>query len=163
LTSHLVDPGSFVAALRSRRGFFASLSLGTAFLAPLDHLANAKRKKKKKCKEPCPGDQICQRGRCVCPDDQQLLSGSCQACGEVFFDDGPPEQVAFVIQEDAGLQEVLIASSQNAELDNPTGFTVGTTLPFLVTFNKIDQTQPARVELEVTDGNNQVTSCDLTF
>ena len=62
----------------------------------------------------------------------------------------------------SGLASLVITRSENADTVAPP-FTVGTTDPVVVSSTKIDQTQPARVTLLVTDLAGNVTICDLTF
>jgi hypothetical protein len=60
------------------------------------------------------------------------------------------------------LAEILVTRSENADTVVPP-FTVGTTDPVVVTSTKIDQTQPATVEIRVTDVAGNARVCRRTF
>jgi hypothetical protein len=76
---------------------------------------------------------------------------------------GPPTQAIFTFQDtSAGLAEILVTRSENADTVVPP-FTVGTNDPVTVTSTKIDQTQPAQVEIRYTSLGGTVRICDVTF
>jgi hypothetical protein len=73
---------------------------------------------------------------------------------------GPPKQVQVTVQDaDGGLQTILVTDSTNATTTVP-AFTPGTTAPVVVTATKINQSQGARLGLQVTDMAGNVTNCD---
>ena len=72
---------------------------------------------------------------------------------------GPPAQVVFTIQDTgSGLAEVLVTRSDNALTAVPP-FVPGTTNPVIVSSTRINQTQPMRIEMRITDGAGNVTLC----
>jgi len=73
---------------------------------------------------------------------------------------GPPFQVDLRIQDtESGLASIVVTQSNNADTPVPP-FTVGTTDPLIVTATKIDQSQPMKVTVQVTDvAGNVNTNC----
>jgi hypothetical protein len=75
---------------------------------------------------------------------------------------GPPAQEDITVQEETGLQSIVVTTADNADVPVPP-FTVGTTDPLQITATKIDQSQPATVALSVTDLAGTVVTCTVTF
>src|SRR4029079_11523965 len=73
---------------------------------------------------------------------------------------GPPAQIEVTFQDTGtGLASIIVTKSENADTVVPP-FTVGTNDPVVVTSTKIDQSQPARVEIPVGDVAGVVAVCD---
>jgi len=73
---------------------------------------------------------------------------------------GPPTQLQITTQDTgSGLDEINVLVATNATVSIPP-FSTGTTDPVLVTATKINQSQAARVNLEVIDVNGNITTCD---
>src|SRR5436305_4167520 len=78
----------------------------------------------------------------------------------VRFLSGPPAQAIVTLRDpETGLASIVVDVSQNADTPVPP-FTVGTTDPVTITATKIDQSQPARVEIKATDLAGNVAICD---
>ena len=89
----------------------------------------------------------------------QQLDATEPSCSAAVTNAGPPKQVTHTIQDTgSGLAEILVTASQNADTVVPP-FTVGTTDPVVSTSTKIDQTQPMKIEIRVTDLAGNVTFC----
>jgi len=68
----------------------------------------------------------------------------------------------FTVQDADGLASIVVTESNNADTVVPP-FTVGTTDPVTITATKIDQSQPASVAFQVTDGRGTITGCRDVF
>jgi hypothetical protein len=99
---------------------------------------------------PCGDDGLgCVGGQCV------------ETCGAAVSA-GPPERATFSVQDDEGLVSIVVTRSENADTVVPP-FIPGTTDPVSVTSIKIDQSQPARITMQVTDAASNERTCDVTF
>jgi hypothetical protein len=80
------------------------------------------------------------------------------------FVTGPPAQVIVTARDGGtatatGLASIVVTRSENADTVVPP-FTVGSTDPLTITSTKIDQSQRARVEIEITDVAGNTAVCD---
>jgi hypothetical protein len=97
-----------------------------------------------------------------CGDDLGCIDGKCvETCGATVSA-GPPARATFSVQDDEGLGSIVVTRSENADTVVPP-FIPGTTDPVTVTSIKINQTQPARIEMQIADADGNVRSCDVTF
>jgi hypothetical protein len=81
-------------------------------------------------------------------------------CPITLNDPGPPARVEVTMRDvGTGLASVVVTKSENADTVVPP-FTVGTTDPVVLSSTKIDQTQRARVEVQVTDLAGNAKVCD---
>ena len=91
----------------------------------------------------------------------QQLDTTPPSCSQRVIN-GMQKMVEFTIQDtDSGLAEIVVTQSNNADTPGPS-FTVGTTDPVTVTATKINQSQPMRVMIRITDraGNSTICSFD---
>jgi hypothetical protein len=73
---------------------------------------------------------------------------------------GPPAVATTTFQDTgSGLVSLVVTRSENADTVVPP-FIPGTTEPVVVTSTKINQSQPARIEIVATDGAGNVAVCD---
>jgi hypothetical protein len=90
---------------------------------------------------------------------QQLDTGK-PICKLTATRTGPPAQIDITVQDtDTGLASIVVTKSNNADTPVPP-FTVGDTSPIVITSTKIDQSQRAQVELQVSDLAGNTTVCD---
>ncbi|WP_069471329.1 DUF7507 domain-containing protein [Candidatus Marithrix sp. Canyon 246] len=61
---------------------------------------------------------------------------------------------------DSGISEILVTREENVNITGHTGFTVGITVPILITATKVDQNLSSVVEFQITDLVGNVTVCD---
>ncbi len=83
-------------------------------------------------------------------------------CTQTLNDPGPPARIEVTVQDNNGLVDILVTKSENADTVVPP-FMPGTTDPVVVNSTKIDQSQQARVEMQVTTSDGSVYHCDYTF
>jgi hypothetical protein len=75
---------------------------------------------------------------------------------------GPPERVEVTFQAHRGLTEIVVTRSENADTVVPP-FNPGTTDPVVVSSTKIDQSMPARVDIETRNQRDVVRPCRYMF
>ena len=98
-----------------------------------------------------------------CGNGLGCVGGQCVDTCRAVVDSGPPAQARFSIEDDgSGVVSIVVTRSQNADTVVPP-FIPGTTDPITVTSTKIDQTQPARIEMRITNGAGDIRICDVTF
>lgn len=88
------------------------------------------------------------------------LDASPAQCPITLNDPGPPARVEVTMKDvGTGLASIVVTKSENADTVVPP-FTFGTNDPVVLSATKIDQTQKARVEAQVTDLAGNVRTCD---
>jgi hypothetical protein len=124
----------------------------------------------------CATGQVCEANACcttagnaapsaaLCCDGLTKCADSiCRAnCPAVVITAGPPTMAHFTVRDADGLVSIVVTESDNADtVVRP--FIEGTTEPVTLTSTKIDQTQPATVAFQVTDGLGTITPCGAVF
>ncbi len=81
-------------------------------------------------------------------------------CELTAYDPSDPAQIQVTVQDlESGLESVNILIGDNVSIDIPS-FAVGTNDELVITATKLDQSQGARVELEVFDVSGNSRTCD---
>jgi hypothetical protein len=112
----------------------------------------------KKCRK----DAQCASGFCD-PVSRRCAADTRGLCPVTLNDPGPPARIVMTFRETGcGLVALVVTRSQNADTVVPP-FIPGTTEPVVVSSTKIDQTQPAIVEISTTDGCGTMRPCEFTF